>query len=185
MISKRNIDLALQVRVVIDCGVQIEQNWEVDLLVWVQQLIFEAETLNFGKVQAHIFWVNLVDCNSCNRLVTFVEYFVECQRSFTSIYGQHCGFGLKFPWDLVLSVGHKVNSVLAENAHILLLDSIVLSMGGHREAKGLADHSVEGNCEKIASQKKQTEAINAVKLTPLSLVFKHFVYLYSLTPFSH
>ena len=55
----------------------------------------------------------------------------------------------------------------------------------HRKAESLADNVVEGHSEEVASEEKQTEPVNSVKLAPLRFLLEKFVNLYRLPPLSH
>lgn len=138
----------------IDGWVQVKKYWKVNLLVRVQQLVFEAKTLNFVEVERNFFWVDLVDGDACDGLVWLVIDLVEGKSGLTSIYDQLRRLGLELPRDLILSMSHELDAVLTEDVHVLLANSVVLVRGRHGEPKSLANHSVERHSEEIASKKE-------------------------------
>ena len=77
VVGKNDITLVREVRVIVDGRIKVEQNWEVDALIWIEELVLKAETLDLVKVERHFFRVDLVNGDACNRLVRPVVHLVE------------------------------------------------------------------------------------------------------------
>lgn len=99
--------------------------------------------MDFVEVEGAVFWMNLVDGDTCDRFITPIVHFIECKGSFTSIYYQLCSFRLEVPWNLVFSIAHELYLVLAIDIHLVISHSVVLGMCRHCEAHSLADHIVK------------------------------------------
>lgn len=85
MIRQRDLFRLSQVRVVVDRWVQVEKNWQVDRLIWVQKLVLEAETLYFVEVEGALLRKDLVDGDTCDWFVRPIENFIECKSCLTCI----------------------------------------------------------------------------------------------------
>lgn len=69
MVSQSYLFDFFQVCIVIYRWVKIEQYWEINRLIWVQELILEAEALDFIEVKGTLFREDLVDGNTSDGLV--------------------------------------------------------------------------------------------------------------------
>lgn len=184
MVSKDKLFVILETWVVVDRRVQVEEQGQVERLVRVQQLILEAEALYFVEVNGGIFWGQLVDSNASYRFVTSVVYLVEREGSLAGVDHQLGGLRLEIPRNFIFCHSHELNLELSEHIDFAVLEAVVFGMAGHREPEGLADHVVEWHSEEVAAEEEQAEAVNAIELTPLSLLNECFVYLDSLAAFS-
>lgn len=172
MVRQGNFFDLSQIRVVVDRGVKVKEDGQIKWLVWVEQLVFETEALDFIEVQGTLFRENLIDSDTSDWLVWSVEYFIESEGSLTSINQELGRFRLELPGNLIFSVAHEADSPLTEHVHFLCWGAVVLCMLTHREAEGLTDNVVEGNSEKVTSEKKQAESIHSVELTPLRFLLE-------------
>lgn len=86
MVSKSDFFGFCEVRVMVNGGVQVEENRQVERLIGIQELVLEAEALNFVEVEGTFLWVYLVYGNARNRFVRPIVDFVECEGSLTSIH---------------------------------------------------------------------------------------------------
>jgi len=155
------------------------------LLLRVQQLILEAETLDFVEVQGALLRENLVDSNSRDWLIRPVVHLIEGKGSLTSIHSQLLSFRLKVPRNVVLGLPAELDSVLTEYVDVLLFGAVVSRVLTHSEAECLAHNIVKWHSQKEASQKEETQAVNSIELTPLSFSLEHLIDLDSLFTFSH
>jgi len=71
----------------------------------------------------------------------------------------------------------ELNSVLAEDVHVLLLSAVVSGVLAHCEPECLADNIVKWHSQKEAAQKEKTQPINSIELAPLSFRLKHLINL--------
>ena len=85
MVRQSDLLRVSKVWVVVNRWVQVEKNWQVDRLIWVQELVLEAETLYFVEIEGTLFWEDLVDGNTRDWFVRSIEDFIECEGSLTCI----------------------------------------------------------------------------------------------------
>lgn len=152
VICQNDVLSATQVRIVVDGRVQIEQKRQVNWLIRIEQLVLEAETLNFVEIQRGLLGENLVDCDSSDRLTWPVIDLVKGQAGFTCIYHKTGGLRLKFPRQLVLSMSHERDSIFAEHIHLIITEVIFFGMLPHWKPKSLADDIIEWNNQEEASK---------------------------------
>ena len=69
MICQNDFFFLSQVTVVVNRRVQVKQHRQVNRLVWIEELVFEAEALDFVEIQGDLFREDLVDCNACDWFV--------------------------------------------------------------------------------------------------------------------
>lgn len=50
VVGEHDLLYVSQTRVMVNSRVQVEQNWQIDLLLGIQKLVFKAEALNFVEV---------------------------------------------------------------------------------------------------------------------------------------
>ena len=185
MVSKDNLFVTFKCGIMVNSRVQVEQQWQINLLLWIQKLIFEAKALNFVEINGDLLWADLVDSDSSNWFIRSVVNFVECKCCLASIYDKLSSFWLEFPRNLIFSVTHESYGVFSEHVDFFFCKSIVLRMLRHRESQSLANNIVERNGQKVATKQKQTETVNSVKLTPFGFFFENFIHLHCLTAFSY
>ena len=161
-----------QIWIMVDWWVEIKEYWKVNWLIWIQKLILEAEALDFVEVESTFFGKNLVNGNASYRLVRAIVHLIECEGSLASIDQELSRLGLEFPRDLILSMAHEANPPLTEHIYFLRCHSIVLCMLWHSEAKCLTDYVIKGHSQEVATEEKQTEPIDTIEFTPLSLLFE-------------
>lgn len=82
-------------------------------------------------------------------------------------------------------MGHELDLVLPEDAHLIVGEPVVLRVLGHGEAESLAYDIVERYCQEVAPKKHQAHAKDSVELTPLCLLLEDFVHLHGLSPFTY
>ena len=85
MVRKGNLFLLFEVRIEVDRWVKVEENGEIQRLIRVQQLVFEAEALNFVEVHGTLLGENLVDRDASDRLVRPIVHFIKGQGCLTGI----------------------------------------------------------------------------------------------------
>ena len=71
--------------------IQVEKHRQINLLMWVDELVLEAKTLNFVEVLSDLFRKNLIDGNPSYWFIRPVVHFIEGKGSFASIYGERSG----------------------------------------------------------------------------------------------
>ena len=169
----------------VDRWVKIEEYRKVNRLIGIQELILEAEALDFVEVQSAFLWEDLVNGDSSDRLIRTIVHFVESKSSLTSVDQELRRFRLELPRDFILCMTHETNPPLTEHIDVLWCYSVVLRMLRHSEAERLTDHIVEGNCQKVAAKEKQTEPIDSIEFTPLGLLFEQLVDLDCLSTFPY
>jgi len=143
VIREHNLMQVCEIRVMADWGVQVKQHWQVHLLLRVQQLILEAETLDFVEVQGALLRENLVDSNSRDWLIRPVVHLIEGKGSLTSIHSQLLSFRLKVPRNVVLGLPAELDFVLTEYVDVLLFGAVVSRVLTHSEAECLAHNIVK------------------------------------------
>jgi hypothetical protein len=153
--------------------------------LWIEQLVFKAETLDFVEIQGNFFRTNLVNSDACYWFIRPIVDFVKCKGSLASINYKLCCFWLKLPWYFVFSMTHKLNFVLTKDINFIISKSIVLGMLRHCKSKCLTDHIIKWHSEKVASNQQQTYTIYSIKFTPFCFFFKNFIYLHGLASLSY
>ena len=155
-----------------DGRVQVKENGQVHHFAGVEQLVFEAEALNFVKVKGNFFRVNLIYGDSCDWLGGAIMDLVESKRCFARVDFNLSLLWLKLPGNFILGMGHEANEELTENVDFLLLLPVVFMALFHRKPECLTHNVVEWDGEEVAAKGKQDHAVNAVELAPLSLLVK-------------
>ena len=152
MIGQYYVLFAGEVRIVVNGGVQVEKDRQVHWFLRIEKLVLKAEALDLVEVEGGLLWEDLVNGYSSYRLVWSVVDFVKGEWGLACVHYETGRLGLEFPGKVVLSMGHKRDTILSENVYFVFVKLIFFGMLSHGKAKGLTNHVVKGDHQEEAPE---------------------------------
>lgn len=166
-----------------DCGIDVEEERQINGLVWVNELVFKTEALNLVEIEGRLLRIDLVNGDASNWSVGTIEDFVESERTLARINNNRRSRRLKLPWNLILHVSQERHSELSVHINFAVFEFVLFGMLTHGEAKGLTNYVVEWMCQEVPAKQKENNSINSIEFAPLSFFTEDLVHLSGLTTF--
>ena len=131
-------------------------------------MIFKTKALDFIEIYCCVFWINLVNRNSCNWPVCSIINFIKTESCLPSIY-YHCrGSWLELPRNFILSVAQKIYFEFSENVYLIIFKHVVFVGLSQVESKFLTYDSIEWNSKEVRAEQEQNYSVDSVEFSPLS-----------------
>lgn len=96
-VAQRHLFNALHIRIIDEVRINIEEDRHIDSLSSVQSLLFEAETLNLGKIRRDLTRSDTVRSNPNDIIVRLIRSSVESERGFSRKDSDFALLGNEFP----------------------------------------------------------------------------------------
>ena len=166
-----------------DCGINVEEERQINGLVWVDELVFETEALNLIEIEGRFLGIDLVNGDASYWSVGTIIDFVESKSTLARINNNRRCRRLKLPWNLILHVGHEGHSELSVDVNFAIFEFVLFGMLTHGEPECLANYVVKWMCQEVPAKQKENNSINSIEFAPLSLFTENLIDLSGLATF--
>jgi hypothetical protein len=162
----------LQSRVMIDSRVQVEEDWEVYVFLWLEKLIFKAKALDFIEVEDWVIWVHLVDWQPNDWLIWVIVGLVEHKSSLSCVDYHMRHLRLEPPVHVRVHPCFEMNCPFLMHIQVLCINLVVYMRRLDGETPSLTEDFIERNDERAESNKEDWDSCKHAKRAPSLFISK-------------